>query len=74
VRAQEPGAREACRVIAFIAFWFVVVCIAREGSELADDAEGAAALVQGVGFLLALAAGAVLIGGPGVAFCLWVSR
>jgi hypothetical protein len=61
-------------VIAFSLFWLAVFAIAREGSELADDAEGAAAMVQGVGFLLALVAGALLIGGPGVALCLWVMK
>jgi hypothetical protein len=61
-------------MIAFALFWLAVVCVAREGTELADDAEGAAALVQGVFLLVALVVGAAAIGGPGVALCLWVTR
>jgi predicted membrane-bound mannosyltransferase len=83
VRGQERAARgreqakEARRVIPlliFAAVWFAVFLVASEGSGLWGLIFGGASLVAAVLVLLAFAAGMVLIGGPGVALCLWVTR
>jgi hypothetical protein len=60
-------------LVVFALAWWVVFAVAREGSDLYDDAEWAVVLPGCVGVLLAFVAGAVALSLP-MGVILWVTR